>query len=410
MTIHGIPSGLGGQIGRIGQIGQIGQPQGGQLGQLGPNFGPNPVQALAGGMQVFPQGTVEALGGLNPQVVVQPQPQPQPLPFNAALINMSLTPDGPQAAVQMPLAGVGGLNPHEAVRMKAAEGRQLLQGILQGNPPPQNLENAAKLMWFMQALGSSKASLSSGGDNIPAMYKAGALMLEDPHERLETWLNGPDSYDRPSSHLHGFQNAGAPFQPRGLDVRGVETPHNRRTILFQRLPRQGEAPPGAPHTGNTRLLYFKMEEHGCRGLVSFRGRHRGVFGGIKNFFSNAGDFLGHAFGFAKSLGRHAGLVAITGQENRESIPSRLKSQYKMLLQAGAGDPQLAALLGRDNPLSDARGIRQMKLNIDEAVISGLLEAENPLVVAFRMQLAQRDHLNLRIGNEVILLADELPQP
>jgi len=370
--------------------------------QPGPDHGPNPVRVMEEGEQVFPQGIVENLGGgLNPQVVDQPL---QPLqPPHVTLLHG----DDLRVGSQMPLEGVGGPAPQQSVQTKVNQGRELLRNILHGNLPPQTPENVASLMWFFQALGSSKASLSSGSDDVQAMYKAGALMLEDPDGRLEAWLNAADSYSRSSSHLHGFQSAGDQFKPRGVDVRGVETPHDRRTILFQALPRENQVRPGAPHTGYRRMLFIKMEEHGCRGL-SFEGHHTGFFGKLKNFFNNIGDFFGHAFGFTQSLRQRHGLAAVVGQDNRERIPSGVKTQYKTIMTNMTNYPQFADRLRRGNPLDDSGGLRQMKLNLEALWEEAGLD-QNALAVALLDSINQRDHLDLRIGNEVIFTTEELPQ-
>ena len=392
--VHGVNVGQGGQIQQPGEIAPgPGQPP------PPPDQGLNPVQVLGGGGQVFPEGQVQALGGLNPQLV-EPPLQPQAPPVMTVIQG-----EGLGLGSQMPLEGVGGLNPQQVVQNKVNEGRELLRNILHGDPPPATPENTAKLMWFLQALGSSKASLSSGDGEALAMYKEGALMLEDPDGRLEAWLNGGDSYSRSSSHMNSYQNVGDQFSPRGVDVRGVETPHDRRTILFQRLPRENEAPEGAPNTGNKRMLYIKMEPHGCRGL-SFKGHHQGFFGKVKNFFNNIGDFLGHAFGFIQSQRQQHGLAGIAGQDNRERIPSGVKAQYKAIMEA---HPQFAETLGRNNPLDDSRGFRQMKLNLEAAIQAGMPNPPDGPAALLLAEINQRDHLDLRIGNEVILTTDELPQ-
>ncbi|MDL2291506.1 hypothetical protein LJC09_05350, partial [Desulfovibrio sp. OttesenSCG-928-F20] len=102
-----------------------------------------------------------------------------------------------QRLALMPTKGVPGKNPKTILNL-VTEGQTLFNRIMNGDKVPQGKESIAKLMWYLQALGSAKASLSSSGDPkaAPAMFKEGAFSIEDPDHRLETYLQNCNSYKR----------------------------------------------------------------------------------------------------------------------------------------------------------------------------------------------------------------------
>jgi len=369
----------------------------------------------------------------------------------------------------MPTSGVGGPEPNARIRQKVLAGEQLYQQIMSGNPPPATKQNVALLMWYLQALASSKAALSSGQPEGMAMFKEGALTIEDPDHRLEGFLKSLNVYSRSSSHLNEYQRIPG-CEPYGLDIRGVETPNERRTLLFARLPSTTEAPDG-PNLGEKKLLYLKMEPHGCRGL-SFQGtgEKTGVWQGIKRFFANLKDWFGHAGGFITSQRQQGGGLAIVDQNNRERVDKALLEPYEKTINllkgrlASLSEPGpgqnlkaaqlLTALLARlDDPgrsgktggihlmvdkidkvqelmgkiwlAFDATGpgqkfsdlpeemIAELKeLGLDELVhteeLEGLLkELDKQLGDTDRLLRSQGDHPELRFGREVILLQDEM---
>jgi hypothetical protein len=332
---------------------------------------------------------------------------------------LSLGTESGQVAL-MPLAGVRGGNAAEKQARIVAyvnEGQALYEQIMNGTVErsPHGKEDLAKLMWYMQALASSKAARSSGGEGL-ALYREGGLFLEDPDRRLENFLLNSNSYTRSSSHLLGFQSQGPEYRPHGVDVRKVETPNERRTILFQRIPPQ-QTVGGVKH-----MLFFKMEEHGCRGL-SAKGTGRGdlpvsTWHSLKRFLSNIKDIIGHALTFSTSVRQRRGNLAITGQNNRERVPSEVAQSYAALItRAGimtdATRAAMIRILERDNPhLGDTGGIRGMIANLEAALAVGKAQSPQDPIVRDCQNLLywlQRrgDHIELRIGNEVILTGEEM---
>jgi hypothetical protein len=333
----------------------------------------------------------------------------------------------------MPTAGVKGPDKAAKIQAYVTEGaaiyKQIAGGEYAGRP---DKHEVAKLMWYMQALASSKASASSAGTG-PALYKDGAMFVEDPQGRLEQFLLSANSYSRSSSHMNDYQSLGSRYKPHGVDLRKVETPNERGTILFQRLPTNQEAAAGMRGTGDRRMLFFKMEEHGCRGITP-RGsgtprEHEtpgSVWKGVKRFFLNIKDFCGHATGFLKSVSRRSGLSAIDGQNNRERIPSDVKNAFERLRadiinlplrdEADAGIQRaLLAALDQGKPLSNSGGIKQMLPNLEAArkvEVSGTnreawAALRGKIDAALAMFKAHGDHSDARIGNEVILTRDEM---
>ncbi|GHU22246.1 hypothetical protein FACS189488_02420 [Betaproteobacteria bacterium] len=334
----------------------------------------------------------------------------------------------PTAGLQTPPA------PETQIQSLVRQGQSVYQHIMANDMPndmpPVNSANVNALMWFLQAQGSAKAAVSAGVEGS-ALFQEGAFQIEDPHHRLENWLNSsPDSYSRSSSHLAGFQAEGEAYRPRGLDARGEATPNERRTILFQRLPDRadgGRTVSGAPRLDRP-MLFLKMEPHGCRGLGLHSGRPgetaSGFFGRIKNFFSNLGDWLGHAGGFAGTVLRAIGLQS-TGQNNRERLPSDLTRDYKALTKQAADvsealGPGYRYLkdLNNGQPLSDSGGLRVMRENIrtalseDDAktsVTNGALAMPPDLrhsLEEFLARIDRFDNPDMRIGCEVILTEDD----
>ncbi|MDR2935480.1 MAG: hypothetical protein LBV70_06365, partial [Candidatus Adiutrix sp.] len=326
-------------------------------------------------------------------------------------------------AALMPTAGVPGPNPGLTIQLYVKEGEALYKRIMNGDEAvPHGKDEVAKVMWFLQALGSAKASESSGRrPPAPALFKAGAFSLEDPGRRLERFLTAANSYERKSSHLDAFQ--GHPgCQPRGVDIRGVPMPHERQTVLFARMPGANEVHnTAAPNMGPKGMLFLKMEEHGCRGL-SLKGTGRAGEGppsGLKKasrFFANIRDWLGHAFNFIGSLRRRNGLE---GQDNRERIPGGVKTLYADLQNGAKALGQgFENLLNRDDPLSKTGGLRVMIRNLEDLRAQFQarpeLRAQEPFAAfgprlddAVTLLRNRGDHPELRIGNEIILTSEEM---
>jgi hypothetical protein len=345
-----------------------------------------------------------------------------------------VTGDAPPLVTLMPTKGVSGPQVNANIRAKILDGEQLYRQIMADKPPQATKQNAALLMWYLQALASSKANVSSGNpEGGPALFKEGALTIEDPDHRLEEYLQSFNTYRRSSSHLDEYQKI-PKCETYGLDLRGVEMPNGRRTVMFARLPSTREAPNG-PNLGEKSLLFLKMEPHGCRGL-SFQGtgEKTGVWQGIKRFFSNIGDFIGHACGWLDSVWQRKGEGAVIGQNNRERIDKAVREPYKNLLEAiqsriaspNHRHPQaaqtllttLAELLDDPDRWRKIGGVHFMldKLNRAQTILddfplddhqSSREYVQQCLTNARNGLWNQGDHHELRFGREVILLQNEM---
>ena len=340
----------------------------------------------------------------------------------------------------MPTSGVPGNNPGLAIQHYVREGQALYERIMSGEMQnvPHGKEEVAKLMWFLQALASSKASESSGQHPpAPALFKEGAFSIEDPDHRLEQFLFTANSYPRSSSHLKEFQ--GQPgCHPRGTDVRGTPMPNGRKTVMFARMPGSTEvAHSRDPSMGQKGMLFLKMEPHGCRGL-STEGTGRtgdgpvSVRKQVSRFFANLKDTIGHAFGFFQSVGQRGGALAIRGQNNRERIPGDVKELYSDITNHAKAlkhlnlSPQerkvideFETTLGQNKPLSSTGGIRVMIRNLEamQKQLGAVLQARQNLpqaLTAFAQNLNDAltrlknhgDYPDMRIGNEIILMRDD----
>jgi hypothetical protein len=398
---------------------------------------PNPEEALNAGQANYPGAAIPAEGRRG-EVAGQDTALPPAGRNMTGMTSIRLGPGQPE--VLMPTAGVRGANEAEKQARIAAyvnEGKVLYDQIMSGETtrPANGKEDLTKLMWYLQALASSKAAASSGGEGM-ALFREGAVFVEDPNGNLERFLLDSNSYSRSSSHLRDFQQQGQDYRSHGVDIRKTETPNERKTILFQRLPQQTQGENAPAGTGAKRMLFLKMEEHGCRGL-SKGGTGRGpaenvsAWKSVKRFFANIADTVAHGLGFITSLRQRSGNLAITGQNNRERVPKDAVRSYAALLERARGSETsgvpaddaartratMTQLLTQGNPhLSDSIGIRGMVANLRAAVAEG--EAHNlnddPLLQDCRDLLErlqrQGDHPDLRIGNEVILTREEMNVP
>ncbi|GHV55282.1 hypothetical protein FACS1894206_09520 [Deltaproteobacteria bacterium] len=434
----------GAQAAQQAQAAQIDNPAQAAQAQAQPQqiLLPNPADILEAARQRFPTVDARFLRGTDTPITRSLEQQNMAMGQLAAPPRQDVVPILAGRASLMPTAGVRGADRADkaaAIQGYVREGKDIYDRIMRGDYA-RNIVNhrlqqphkrdVAKLMWYLQALASSKAAQSSGGQPAPALFREGAMFVEDRHGRLEAFLTSANSYPRSSSHLRAYQNMGRQYHPHGVDLRNVETPNQRKTILFARMP-GGDGPAGGPRgTGDKRMLFVKMEPHGCRGLTprgsGTPGDHitpGSVWKGVKRFFLNAKDTFMHGTGFVRSLGQRSGRVAIDGQNNRERIPKEIKDDYQRLLdRVEAGRPfarnyeeallHLNALKDRllaRQPLSDAGGIKQMIANLDQArtlpgVDTNLREHMYTMLTQLR---SYGDHPELRIGNEVILTRDEL---
>lgn len=306
---------------------------------------------------------------------------------------------------------------HDDLIFRCREGEKIFSDVMNSKSVKSSPENVSKLMWYLQARGSEKVSSSAGlGEAGPQNFKMGAFSVEDKNHCLETFLNKADSYSRESSHLKGYQHLGNDYQPRGLDLNGKDAclPNGRKTILFARMPEKSETnPTGMP---GKNMLFIKMEEHGC---------HRPI------------DKLRHGINYIPTfLEQHCGRVKTDqGIDNRERIPVELKNQYSDidarylelfdsldLYHDSSEDIELpldAVLSKTGGVRTMINGLTQMHDSImntmanNHELFNSLPEEKTApilsLIADMKMmqeQLQSRDHSDLRIGNEIIITADE----
>lgn len=407
---------------------------------------PGPGLTLERLQQRFPNEPVEVLKGMYAHVDMSEQLKDTLAQVRAQAPRRGqvavLVGTGKDARVALlPTTGVKGPNREMKVRDYVRQGKEIFDQVMTGDPmPAPDKRNVAKLMWYLQAMGSAKAAESSGHTN-PALYREGAFSVEDRDGCLQAFLQSANSYQRLSSHMKDYQRLGDEFQPRGLDLRNVETPNERKTILFAPLPQDQQIPEGSPlmGTGDKRMLFIKMEPNGCRGLTpkgSGTPREEGMppnkWKAFKRFFLNFKDLVAHGLGFAQSVGQRMGIVAVAGQDNRERIPSGVKRMFENGVnrvtnynfppnipnwQAAQIRHVVLRDLQRANPLSDSAGIKQMLANLNAAIAScrgynlpagALMGLANELSTLAANIRSHRDHPDMRIGNEIILTRDETP--
>ncbi|GHV55232.1 hypothetical protein FACS1894206_09410 [Deltaproteobacteria bacterium] len=388
---------------------------------------PNPADVLDAARQRFPTVDVNILQGKKAPTTRSAEQQIAAANQLAAPPRRDVVPilagQSEHSRVSlMPTAGVRGPDKAAVIQSYINDGKTIYNNIMRGDyaaVPQADKHDVAKLMWFLQALASGKAAESSGARSGPALFREGAMFVEDPQGLLEAFLTSANSYARSSSHLHAYQSMGREYHPHGVDLRNVETPNQRKTVLFARMP-DGDGPADGPRgTGDKRMLFVKMEPHGCRGLTprgsgTPPGDHvtpGSVWKGVKRFFLNAKDSFMHGTGFVKSMFQRIGFIAVDGQNNRERIPGEIKNDYKRLID-GAETLRLGALLAAltaRQPLSDAGGIKQMLSNLERSLRPDMDNAGlRGAMIDLRDRLRSHgDHLDLRIGNEVILTQDEM---
>lgn len=269
-------------------------------------------------------------------------------------------------------------------------------GTLQG---PASMEDVRDLMTFLMAKGMEK------GDG----FSEGAFNISDPDHRLRNFLDSsPEVYQRPSSHIEGFQQAPGGSH-RGIDVRGnVTLPYGKATLLY------GGVNAGVQGMGEDRL-FLKTEEHGCR--LSSRwtpNRDPNMRPDRPARFGDVGQFLGHAAGFFRTVlrGISGGRLFPNAKDSRkERIPGDVTKDFKTILKGldRSGKAEVAGILRHNDPLDTSQGLRVMVANLNVALArQDLDQPTRETMQRLRNELGARfDHLDVRIGNEIVLNQDEL---
>ncbi|EFF04701.1 MULTISPECIES: hypothetical protein [Escherichia] len=287
---------------------------------------------------------------------------------------------------------------NESVISLCKEGGMICRDIMSGKPVVPTKDNVVKVMWYLQACASDKVSSSAGLKyEGPQIFKMGAFSVEDNEHRLESFLNKAGAYRRKSSHLREYQKAGEKYQPAGLDIFSKDgyLPHNRKTILFERMPQKSHTTPtGIP---GKNMLFIKMEEHGCH-------RKRDKLAHLRDFIPT---LLEQRFGVVKTD---------TGTDNRERIPAELKKQYSDIL--SRYEQITGTKFSSSDAMSTTGGVK--------TILDDLYQMHNDILFNINSHastedtthfladinsmsdtLRARDHAELRIGNEIILTRDEI---
>lgn len=315
------------------------------------------------------------------------------------------------------------------VQQKIDRGHDLVTGLLDGTrglDPAATQQDVTDIAWFLHITAEAK-----NGDP----FSSGALTVSDGNQTLRKFLDScPESYQRASSHIGGFKES-AGGQHRGIDVptgQGVDSllPHGRTTMLYGSMIANDNTP--IPDT----MLFFKLESHGCRlsapkeSVRDADHQDRPVRLG-----HDISDFIGHTLSFisgmkARSSGEHA------ADSRKERLPADIKKAFKELVDAAP--PGLRDVLMKNDPMAKAAGIRVMMANIDEArrlqddnrdqmgmfnvdlntgtstsVYDPAMHTGTNFLVptAFETMVTDRygngPDLKYRIGNEIILLRNEL---
>ena len=403
---------------------------------------PSPAEVLRESQSRFPQVDVKILTGALSlptisgaevrQLSALRAQQPQAGVF-PVLVSLG---EGKPRVAWMPTSGGRLADPNEKARIQEhiEAGKVVFERVMNGgydNNRPGDARSITDLMWYLQALALAKAPESTGS-NSPNARRPGneGMMVEDPDGRLEAFLAASGSYERGSPHMSEYQSIGQDFQARGVDVRKTKTPFGQRGILFQRLPRDREIPQGSglKGTGDKRMLFIKMEPHGCRGLAPRGGREplqlQKIWNGFKRFFLNAMDlFRRRGRGVSGQRGSvDASILRSTSELSKTAWTSELKSLAEMDIdgvppeQALAVKTQLRQVLESGDPLGNTGGIKQMLANIEQAkrvfmalpleVKAGMGDFPNRLDTLATVIRGGREHAELRVGNETVLLRED----
>jgi|YelNatPaOPRAMG01_1025707.scaffolds.fasta_scaffold19906_2 hypothetical protein len=289
-----------------------------------------------------------------------------------------------EAAREMPLI----------IQQRINRGFEILRHIQSGTiSTPASPDDVRDLMTFLMAKAMEK------GDG----FSEGAFSIEDPDQRLKNFLTScPGVYHRRSSHIKDFQNSpqGGHF---GIDL---HLPYGNRTLLFGEM-----AGLGLPEN----RIFLKMEKHGCR-LFNFAGNReeRNIADRPLRLRHDIPQFLNHAMGYLRTLMRNISggrLFANTSESRKERIPTDVANKFKSIVSRlqQEGKTELVNRLTSNNPLSSSQGLRTIFSNITTILIDPSVDdGTKSLLRELQSQLMFKyDHLDVRIGNEIVLDRDEI---
>lgn len=285
------------------------------------------------------------------------------------------------------------------LRERINNGHRVWAGVSNGTlHGPASMEDVRDLMTFLLAKGMEK------GDG----FSEGAFNISDPGHQLRDFLDScPEVYQRPSSHIEGFQQAPGGSH-RGIDAHGgVTLPYGKATLLY------GGMSAGVQGLGQDRL-FLKTEEHGCRLSARWTPNRDPNIHDRPARLGDVGQFLGHAMGFFRTVlrGISGGRLFPNATDSRkERLPGDVSKSFNAILKNldRSGQAEIAGILRQNEPLATSQGIRVMVANLDQALArQDLDQPTRDAMQRLRGDLATRfDHLDVRIGNEVILDQAEL---
>jgi hypothetical protein len=129
---------------------------------------------------------------------------------------------------------------------------------------------------------------------------------------------------------------------------------------------------------------------------------------------DVGQFLGHAAGFFRTVlrGISGGRLFPNAKDSRkERIPGDVTKDFKAILKGldRSGKADVAGILRQNDPLATSQGIRVMVANLNEALARpDLDQPTRETMQRLSNELSARfDHLDVRIGNEIVLNQGEL---
>jgi len=287
------------------------------------------------------------------------------------------------------------------LQARITHGQELFEGVRGGTiTGPASSADVRDLMTFLTARAQQKTDAFSDG----------ALSIPDPGNRLRNYLDSSaEVYQRPSSHIAGFRDAQGGAH-RGIDFGDdVKLPYGKGTLLYGALRDGVNGMPGE-------RLFLKMESHGCR-LTAGKAQNRDADGPTDRplrFWKDLGQTLAHGMGFFQTALRKISggrLFPDDPGSRKERIPQDLKNDYRALVQrfSDAADEGTAGILGADSPTADDQGIRTMVRNLRQALESETLGggARQEVQAMLDRITARFDHLDVRIGNEVVMDEAEL---
>lgn len=362
------------------------------------------------GVRTDPQRTfqaqIRARGGLPRHLEVTVPPSSRKVSLDSRILAKEIQglPKG-QRAGAMARAG-------QTLQERITKGFDTYQKILDGKAEtPAKLSDIRDFMTFLTAKAGQKTSY----------FEEGAFNLPDPGNKIRKFLDScTDVYQRNSTHIDGFADH------KGCGHRGIDMglPNGMGTLLY------GGMNDGVMGTRGDRI-FLKMESHGCR-ISTLKQSKRDTEGpGDRGKrWSDLFTSIKHGIGGIKTL---LGLQKTEGTR-KERLDKGVEKEFKALVKMAqeSGVEGLSDMLNKNDPAGPrtGHGIRTMlenintilehteegrdvgdgffEISLDDKKTLDLPKEIRTELEAFKGRLEQRyDHVEHRIGNEMIFDADEL---